>query len=145
MSNAVGSRFESLLKNSVVGAVVALISYVTFQLLCAFLIHCEIAGEGMIYPLVCVSAAVSSYLGCVYGVMRGGEGRILSASLVTAVFLSLTVVIGLLSCESGVISTGWAGIGGAMALGGLLAAMTPSLLKKKGGAARGRARRNGRR
>ena len=145
MSNVVGSQFERLLKNSIIGVVVALVSYVILQLLCAFLIHCEIAGEGMIYPMVCISAAVSSYMGCVYGVMRGGEGRILSASMVAAVFLALTIAIGLLSGESGAVSSGWAGIGGAMALGGLLAAMTPSLWKKKGGAGRGRARRNGRR
>ena len=145
MSNAVGSLFGGLLKNSVIGAAVALVSYVVFQLLCALLIHCEIVGEGMIYPMVCVSAAVSSFLGCVYGVMRGGEGRILSASLVAAVFLVLTLLIGLLSCESSTISAGWAGIGGAMAVGGLLAAMVPSLVKRRGGTARGRIRRNGRR
>ena len=145
MSREIGSLLERLLKNSVVGAVIALISYVGLQLLCALLVHCEIVGEGMIYPMVCVSATISSFLGCVYGVLRGGEGRILSASVVAFVFLSLTIVIGLLSGESGVINSGWAGVGGAMAVGGLCAAAVPSLMSRREKKSKGRMRRKGRR
>ena len=131
MSKNASDPFERLLKNSVVGAVIALVSYVVLQLPCALLVHCEILGECMIYPMVCIGAALSSFLGCMYGVMRGGEGRVLSASVVACVFLSLTVVIGLLSCESGSISSGWAGIGGTMAIGGLLAVVSPSWIDKR--------------
>lgn len=144
MSREIGSLLERLLKNSVIGAAIALVSYVTLQLLCALMVHCEIAGEGMIYLMVCVSAAVSSFLGCVYSVMRGGDGYILSASAVAVVFLSLTVVIGLLSCESGSIGAGLAGVGGAMAAGGLLAAAVPALMKR-GDSTKGRGKRNRRR
>ena len=131
MSKNKGTLFERLLKNSVVGSVIAMISYVMLQLLCALLVHCEIVGEGMIYPMVCVGAAVSSFLGCVYGVMRGGEGRILSASVVAVIFMSLTIMIGLLSGKSDAIASGWVGIGSAMAVGGLLAAMVPSLMSRR--------------
>ncbi len=145
MSKEIGSRFERLLKNSLIGAAIALVSYVTLQLLGALLIHCEIAGEEMIYPMVCVCAAVSSFLGCVYSVMRGGEGYILSASAVSLVFLSLTVVIGLLSRESGQLGAGLAGVGGAMAAGGLLAAAVPALTKRRRRHEKGRGRRSKRR
>lgn len=144
MSGDIGSLFERLLKNSAIGAAIALIGYVGLQLLCALLIHCEIVGEGMLYLMVCVSAAVSSFLGCMYSVMREGEGHILSASVVACVFLSLTVVIGLLSGGSGTISSGWAGIGGAMAVGGLLAAAAPSVMSRRGRKLKGRMRRKGR-
>lgn len=145
MSKEIGSLLERLLKNSAVGAVIALLCYVTLQLLCALMIHCETVGEGMIYPMVCVSAGVSSFLGCVYSVMRGGDGHILSASAVAVVFLTLTVVIGLLSCESGSIGNGLVGIGSAMAVGGLLSAAVPALVKRGGGKMKGRGRRNRRR
>ena len=144
MSREIGSLIERLLKNSVVGAAIALVSYVALQLLCALMVHCEVVGEGVIYLMVCISAAISSFLGCVYSVMRGGEGYILSASAVAMVFLSLTVVIGLLSCESGVPGAGLAGVGGAMAAGGLLASAVPAITKHRG-AAKGHGRRNRRR
>lgn len=144
MSKVVASLPKSLMKNSIVGAILALVCYVALQFLSALLIHCEVVGEGMIYPMVCVSAGISSFLGCGYSVMRGGSGSVLSASAVVLVFLALTVAVALLASEAGGISAGLTGVGAAMAAGGLLAALIPGLRVKKGKSRRdgGKARRS---
>ena len=123
MSKTVVSLPERLLRYGLIGAMISLVSYVGLQLLGALLIHYEVVGEGMIYPLVCFSAALSSFFGCGYSVVRGGGGSVLSASTVVLVFLSLTAVIGAISGESGSLGAGMVGVGGAMAVGGLCAAV----------------------
>lgn len=123
MSKAIVSLPERLVKNSLIGALFALVCYVGLQFFGALLIHCEMVGEGAIYPFVCFSAGLSSFVGCGYTVVRGGSGSVLSASAVALVFLALTFVIGLLSGEAGMVGAGMVGIGGAMVVGGLLAAL----------------------
>ena len=46
MSKVVASLPKGLMKNSVVGAVLALACYMALQFIVALLIHSEIAGEG---------------------------------------------------------------------------------------------------
>lgn len=127
MSKNVISSPVGLLKNSLIGALVALVSYVLLQFLVALLIHGEILGEGMLYLMICVAAALSSFLGCLVSVMRGGDGAVLTASAVTLVFLAVTIVVGVLSGEAGTVSAGLTGVGVAMAFGGLLAAAISAL------------------
>lgn len=131
MSKVVASLPKGLVKNSVVGAVLALVCYMALQFVAALLIHGEIAGEGAMYPMVCAAAGLSSFLGCGYCVLKGGDGRVLSASAVVFVFLAITVAVALLTSEAGMIEGGLTGVGAAMAAGGLLAALVPELWAKK--------------
>ena len=85
MSKVVMSLPKGMVKNSVVGGCVALAVYVALQLLCALLIHREVLGEEALYPVVCVAAAIASFLGCGYSVLTRREGAILTVSAVTAV------------------------------------------------------------
>lgn len=132
MSKVVASLPRGLMKNSVVGAVVALVCYVTLQFIVALLIHGEMAGEEAMYPMVCGAAGLSSFLGCGYCVVKGGDGRVLSVSAVVLVFLALTAAVGLLTSEVGMIDGGLTGVGAAMAVGGLVAALVPGVHAKKG-------------
>ena len=127
MSKAGGSLSERFVKNGLVGALLSLVCYVGLQFLSALLLHCEVVGEGTIYPLVCISAALSSFVGCGYSVVRGGNGSVLSASAVALVFLALTIAIGLLSGEAGAVGAGMVGVGGAIVCGGLIAAVVLGL------------------
>ena len=131
MSKLLVPNSKKLIQNSAIGAVLALVSYVVLQLPVALFIHCEVWGEEMLYLSVCIAATVASFLGCASSVMRGGEGGMLSVSAVVLVFLALTVVVGLLSGEAGTIGAGLTGVGGAMAVGGLLAGILPSWKGKK--------------
>ena len=130
MPKGIASLPRDLLKSSVVGAVVALAAYMLLQFAVALLIHCEVIGEGMLYPAVCVSAAVASFLGCGCSMLVGKRGGVLSASAVVAVFLGLTIVIGLLGGGSGAVGAGVTGIGVAMVAGGLLAAALAGFIVK---------------
>lgn len=130
MSKTVARSPEGLLKNSLIGAIIALVSYVVLQCPVALLIHYEILAVEMLYPMVCVAAGLSSFFGCIFSVMRAGEGGVLSATAVALVFLAVTAVVGLLSGETGAIAAGLTGIGGAMVAGGLLAAAVPAVLKR---------------
>ena len=132
MSKVVASLPGGFVRNGVVGAILALTCYVVFQFLWSFLIHCEIVGEGMVYLLVCVSAGLSAFLGCGYSAVRGGSGSVLSASAVVVVFLTLTVAVALLTGEVDSIGAGLTGIGGAMAAGGLAAALLAGMVAGKG-------------
>ncbi len=132
MSKVLASLPGGLMKNSVIGAILALMCYVLLQFLAALLIHSEIVGEGAIYLMVCAAAGLSSFLGCAYCVIKGGDGRVLSASAVVLVFLAVTVAVGLLTGEVGTINGGLTGVGASMAAGGLLAALVPELRAKKG-------------
>lgn len=145
MSKTVARSSEGLLKNSLIGAIIALVSYVVLQCPVALLIHYEILAVEMLYPMVCVAAGLSSFLGCIFSVMRAGEGGVLSATAVALVFLAVTAVVGLLSGETGVIAAGLTGIGGAMVAGGLLAAAVPAVLKRGYRRDKVRGRRNKRR
>ena len=132
MSKVVTSLPEGLLKNSVVGAVLAVLCYVSLQFVVALLIHGEVVGEGAMYPMVCTAAGLSSCLGCGYCAVKGGGGRVLSASAVVLVFLVITVAVGSLASEVGMMGGGLTGVGSAMAAGGLLAALMPDLWAKSG-------------
>ena len=132
MSKVIASLPGVLVKNSVVGAILALACYVALQFVAALLIHSEVVGEEMMYPMVCVAAGVSALAGCSYSVLRGGVGSVLSASSVVMVFLTVTVAVALLAGEAGTVGVGFTGVGSAMALGGLVAAVLPGFWVKRG-------------
>lgn len=123
MSKMVVSGPGGVVRAGLIGASASLVSYVLLQFVVALLLHCQVLGEGMIYLLVCVAAAISSFVGCVIGVVRGGEKAVLSASTVTLVFLTVTITVGVLSGDSESVADGLVGVGSAMAFGGLLAAV----------------------
>lgn len=134
MSKIAGALSDGTVKNGVVGACISLGCYVLLQFFSAYLVCSGIVGEGAVYSAVCISAAVSSFMGCCFGVVRTGENGVLSAFSVVVVFLVLTIMIGVCVNEIGVIGAGLAGVGMAMVGGGLAAAMFC-------GAMRGRVRR----
>ena len=136
MSKVVMSLPKGMVKNSAVGALIALGSYVALQAACALLIHKEILSMEGLYPAVCVTAAVASFLGCGYSVLRGKEASVLSVSVVVVVFLTLTLAAALLTIDAIAIENGLTGIGLAMAAGGLAAALLGA--KMPSGAARGK-------
>ena len=146
MPKVVASLPKHLMKNSVIGALLALFCYILLQFLGALLIHTEVVGEAMIYPMVCLSAGIASFLGCGYSVLRESSGSVLSSSTVVAVFLTLTAAVGLLAGGAEMIGAGLTGIGGAMAVGGLLAAVVPGVWNKreKRPSERGRSKTKGR-
>ena len=109
----------------------ALAAYVVLQLLCALLIHKELLGEDVLYPMVCVAAAAASFLGCGYSVLTRQEGAILTVSAVTAVFLLLTLAVALLANRSVAVENGLVGVGLSMAAGGLLAALVGANLPRQ--------------
>lgn len=131
MSKVVMSLPKGMMKNSLTGGCVALMSYVILQLLCALLIHKELLGADVLYPMVCVAAAVASFLGCVYSVLTRQEGAILTVSTVTAVFLILTLAVALLTNKSIAVENGLVGVGLSMAAGGLLAALVGANLPRR--------------
>lgn len=122
---------KGLIKNSVVGACVAVCFYVVLQLISALLVHCEIADENAVYPMVCCTAALSSLAGCSYSALRGGKGSALSVSAVVLIFLSLTLIIGLSAGNSEAVAEGMVWIGAAMSAGGLVAALLVNLIRRK--------------
>ena len=131
MSKVVMSLPKGTVKNSVIGGCVALAAYVVLQLLCALLIHKELLGEDVLYPMVCVAAAAASFLGCGYSVLTRQEGAILTVSAVTAVFLLLTLAVALLANRSVAVENGLVGVGLSMAAGGLLAALVGANLPRQ--------------
>ena len=131
MSKVVMSLPKGMMKNSLTGGCVALVSYVILQLLCALLIHKELLGEDVLYPMVCVAAAAASFLGCGYSVLTRQEGAILTVSAVTAVFLLLTLAVALLANRSVAVENGLVGVGLSMAAGGLLAALVGANLPRQ--------------
>ena len=131
MSKVVMSLPKGMVKNSVTGGCVALAAYAALQLLCALLIHKELLGEDVLYPMVCVAAAAASFLGCGYSVLTRQEGAILTVSAVTAVFLVLTLAVALLANRSVAVENGLVGVGLSMAAGGLLAALVGANLPRK--------------
>ncbi len=121
MSKIVVSLPQGLVKNSVIGGLLALASYAAMQLLWALFIDRGLLGFQQLYPLVCLSAGIASLLGCGYSVMRGRH--MLSVPAVVVVFLTLTVAVSLLTANAVAVENGLVGVGLAMAAGGLLAAL----------------------
>lgn len=142
MSKVVMALPKGMAKNSVVGGVIALVVYVALQMLCALLIHREAVPMDMLYPMVCITAALASFLGCAYSVLRGGNPSVLSVSSVVVVFLTLTVAAAFVSTDSIAVDNGLTGVGLSMAAGGLLAALVgPAFAGKKGGKSRAQKKR----
>jgi len=123
MSKVVMSLPEGILKRSFVGGIIALAAYVVLQFLCAFLIHKEILSPQLMYQAVCISAAIASFLGCGYSVVKGRSAMMLSVSAVIVVFLALTVAVALFAAESISVERGLTGVGLSMAAGGLASAL----------------------
>lgn len=117
-------------KNSIIGAVISLLSYVVLQSISAMLIYFEMVGEGAVYSLVCISAALAVFLGCGYHLIQKTE-NILNSSTVIAIFLALTIVIGILSNPSHEIGFGLTGVGVSMVIGGLAAVFLGGFYRKR--------------
>ena len=122
MSKVVMSLPKGMVKNSVIGGVLALGVYVALQLVCALLIDKEVLGMDQLYPMVCVTAALASFLGCGYSVLRGRGTSMLTVPVV-AVFLTLTLAAAFFTADAVRIENGLTGLGLSMAAGGLLAAL----------------------
>ena len=140
MSKVVMSLPKGMVKHSLLGGLVALVSYVLLQFLVALLIHQGVLGPEKLYPAVCVTAAVAAFLGCGYCVLRGRGGSMLSVSAVVVVFLAVTVAAAFLTADAIAVSRGLTGVGLSMAAGGLAAALAGSA-RAGGGSTRRRKRR----
>ena len=117
-------------KNCLVGGGISLLSYVLLQMLCALLVDRGVLGLDQIYPLVCITAAAASFLGCGYSVLKGKGTSMLSVPVVVVVFLSLTLAAALVTTDAVQIENGLTGLGLSMAAGGLLAALVGYNLPK---------------
>lgn len=140
MSKVVMSLPKGMVKNSVIGGVLALASYVALQFFCAMLIDKGIVGMEKLYPMVCAAAFLASFLGCGYSVLKGKGTNMLSVPAVVAVFMTLTLAAALFTAEAISIENGLTGVGLSMAGGGLLAALVGYNLPK-GGRGKSRPRR----
>lgn len=132
MSKVVMSLPNGMVKNSVIGGLLSLVSYVALQLICAMLVDKGMIGLEQLYPLVCITAAIASFLGCGYSVLRGKGTSMLTVPAVVVVFMTLTLVAALLTTDTIAIENGVTGLGLSMAAGGLLAALVGSNLPKGG-------------
>lgn len=130
MSKVVMSLPEGMVKNCLIGGGISLLSYILLQMACALLVDQGILGFENLYPLVCVTAALASFLGCGYSVLKGKGTSMLSVPAVVAVFLTLTLAAALLTTETVQIENGLTGLGLSMAAGGLLAALVGYNLPK---------------
>ena len=132
MSKVVVSLPKGAAARSMTGALAAPGSYVGLQFLWALLIHREILDPARLYPMVCLSAAAASFVGCVYCVVSGRESRVLTVPAVVAVFLTVTVTAALLTTETVAVSNGLTGVGLSMAAGGLAASLVGGKRKGQG-------------
>lgn len=130
MSKVVMSLPEGMIKNCLIGGGISLLSYVLLQMPCALLVDRGVLGLEQIYPLVCITAALASFLGCGYSVLKGKGTSMLSVPVVVVVFLALTLAAALLTTEAVQIENGLTGLGLSMAAGGLLAALVGYNLPK---------------
>lgn len=121
---------KGIVRDSLIGGAIALGAYILLQFFCALLIDRELLGLEKLYPMVCVAAAVSAFLGCGYSVLRRKEAAILSVSAVVAVFLAVTLAAAFLTAETVAVENGLTGVGLSMAAGGLTAAMAGSARPK---------------
>jgi len=133
MSKIVMSLPKGMVKNSLVGGLLALTAYVALQFVCALLIDKGILGMERLYPMVCVTAALASFLGCGYSVLKGKGTSMMTVPVVAVVFLTLTLTAAFLTADAISIENGLTGLGLSMAAGGLLAAMVGYNLPKGGG------------
>jgi len=131
-----------MVRDSVTGGLLALVSYVVLQLVCALLVDKGMLGLEQLYPLVCVTAAIASFLGCGYSVLKGKGTSMLTVPAVVVVFMTLTLAAALLTADTIAIENGVTGLGLSMAAGGLLAALVGGSLPK-GARKKRRSRRNG--
>lgn len=130
MSKVVMSLPEGMVKNCLIGGGISLLSYVLLQMVCALLVDQGVLAMNQLYPLICVTAALASFLGCGYSVMKGKSGSMLPVPVVVVVFLVLTLAAALLTTETVRIENGLTGLGLSMAAGGLLAALVGYNLPK---------------
>lgn len=121
---------KGIVRDSLIGGAIALGAYILLQFFCALLIDRELLGLEKLYPMVCVAAAVSAFLGCGYSVLRRKEAAILSVSAVVAVFLAVTLAAAFLTAETVAVENGLTGVGLSMAAGGLTAALAGSARPK---------------
>ncbi|MCI9677590.1 MAG: hypothetical protein HFF77_01270 [Oscillospiraceae bacterium] len=121
---------KGIVRDSLIGGAIALGAYILLQFFCALLIDRELLGLEKLYPMVCVAAAVSAFLGCGYSVLRRKEAAILSVSAVVAVFLAVTLAAAFITAETVAVENGLTGVGLSMAAGGLTAAMAGSARPK---------------
>ena len=121
---------KGIVRDSLIGGAIALGAYILLQFFCALLIDRELLGLEKLYPMVCVAAAVSAFLGCGYSVLRRKEAAILSVSAVVAVFLAVTLAAAFITAEIVAVENGLTGVGLSMAAGGLTAAMAGSARPK---------------
>ena len=63
MSKVVMSLPDGMVKNCLIGGGISLLSYILLQMLCALLVDRGVLGLEQMYPLVCVTAALASFLG----------------------------------------------------------------------------------
>ena len=121
---------KGIVRDSLIGGAIALGAYILLQFFCALLIDRELLGLEKLYPMVCVAAAVSAFLGCGYSVLRRKEAAILSVSAVVAVFLAVTLAAAFITADTVAVENGLTGVGLSMAAGGLTAAMAGSARPK---------------
>ena len=121
---------KGIVRDSLIGGAIALGAYILLQFFCAMLIDKELLGLEKLYPMVCIAAAVSAFLGCGYSVLRRKEAAILSVSAVVAVFLAVTLAAAFITAETVAVENGLTGVGVSMAGGGGTAAMAGSARPK---------------
>ena len=141
MSKVVMSLPKGMVKNSVVGGLLALAAYVAMQFFYALLIHRGAVGMERLYPMTCAAALLASFLGCGYSVVRGKGTSMLTVPVVVAVFLTLTLAAAFFTADAICVDNGLTGIGLSMAAGGLLAALVGYNLPRGGGSRGKRTRR----
>lgn len=142
MSKPAISLPKGIVKDSLIGGAIALGAYILLQFFCAMLIDKELLGLENLYPMVCVAAAVSAFLGCGYSVLRRKEAAMLSVSAVVAVFLAVTLAAAFVTAETVSVENGLTGVGLSMAAGGLAAALAGSAWQSRGRGKRQRRRRS---
>ena len=142
MSKPAISLPKGIVKDSLIGGAIALGAYVLLQFFCAMLIDKELLGLEKLYPMVCIAAAVSAFLGCGYSVLRRREAAMLSVSAVVAVFLAVTLAAAFVTAETVSVENGLTGVGLSMAAGGLAAALSGSAWQSRGRGKRQRRRRS---
>ncbi|MCI8420022.1 MAG: hypothetical protein HFF79_05875 [Oscillospiraceae bacterium] len=142
MSKPAISLPKGIVKDSLIGGAIALGAYILLQFFCAMLIDKELLGLEKLYPMVCIAAAVSAFLGCGYSVLRRREAAMLSVSAVVAVFLAVTLAAAFVTAETVSVENGLTGVGLSMAAGGLAAALAGSAWQSRGRGKRQRRRRS---
>ena len=100
MSKVVMSLPKGMVKNSVVGGLLALAVYVAMQFFYALLIHRGAVGMERLYPMTCAAALLASFLGCGYSVVRGKGTSMLTVPVVVAVFLTLTLAAAFFTADA---------------------------------------------